>query len=188
MLGTKEELRRELLKKRKSLISDDRTRKDGAILEHLLSLEELRQADKVLLYCAIQGEPDLTPLMETLINSGKKVVLPRVSGKDLELIEVETPSCLVKGSFGIPEPSFGKPVSPEEIDLAVVPGIAFDLRGYRIGFGKGYYDRLLKRVKAPKVGVAYSFQVVECIPADSWDVPIDILITEKEVIRWNRQS
>lgn len=130
----------------------------------------------------MKGEPDLTSLFPELIKRNA-LILPKVKGEELELYRVKNISCLREGSFGIPEPSEGEKVSPEEVELFVIPGVVFDKEGYRLGFGKGYYDRLLKGVKSPKVGVAYSFQVVDKLPRDPWDVPVDIIITEKNIRR-----
>ncbi len=184
MVKTKNWLRKEFLAKRQLLQEEEKRERNRRIIDNLLSLEELRGAEKILLYCAFKGEPDLSPLFGILLSQGKKVILPRVRGKELELVSITNGSCFTKGPFGIPEPSEGSTVYPQELELAVVPGIIFDRRGYRVGFGKGYYDRLLSKVYAPKVGVAYSFQVIDNVPAESWDVPVDILITEEEVLRW----
>ena len=186
MLVSKKDLRKKLLRERKSLQPQDRKRRDLIIASRLVSLEEFKKANKVLLYYPVRGEPDIRPLFYRLLDSGKMPILPKVSGPELKLISFTGLSCLRKGAFGIPEPFVGEEFPAEELELVVVPGIAFDRRGFRLGFGKGYYDRLLKVVKAPKVGVAYSFQVVEYIPEDGWDIPVDILITDKEVMRWKR--
>ena len=183
MVVSKEEVRRRYLKKRLDLKKSVREKADERIRENLTALPEFKKAKRILLYCAAKGEPDLSPVFNTILEDGKALVLPKVNRDGLELLEVEDPRCLTNGTFNIPEPSRGKKINPEELDLAVVPGIIFDREGYRIGFGKGYYDRLLKRVSAPKVGVAYSFQVLGRIPRDEWDVPVDIVVTEKEVIR-----
>ncbi|WP_461829313.1 5-formyltetrahydrofolate cyclo-ligase [Aquifex sp.] len=182
MTKEKNRVRRELLQKRINLSEEERERLSQKILRNLKSLPEYRKAKKVLLYCPIKGEPDLTPLFEEVIRE-KELILPKVNGEELKLYKVESPSCLSPGAFGILEPMQGEEVDPEELDFIAVPGIAFDLRGYRLGFGKGYYDRLLKRTKATKVGVAYSFQVLERVPHDAWDVPVDIILTEKFVRR-----
>ncbi len=182
MTKEKNRVRRELLQKRINLSEEERRKLSQKIVENLRSLPEYQKAKKVLLYCPIKGEPDLTSLFEEVINE-KELILPKVEGENLKLYKVDNPSCLSPGAFGILEPVEGKEVSPEQLDFIAVPGIAFDLRGYRLGFGKGYYDRFLKRTKATKVGVAYSFQVLERIPHDVWDVPIDIILTEKFVRR-----
>jgi len=180
---TKEAIREELLLKRKGLSLREKSTKDRKISLGLMSLPEFERAGVILLYHAIAGEPDLTPVFMRILREGRRLVLPKVSGRDLELIAVEDLSSLSRGAFGILQPQEGERVSPMDLDVAVVPGIAFDRECYRLGFGKGYYDRLLKEVRAPKVGVAYSFQVLDRVPRDEWDEPVSILITEEEVIR-----
>jgi len=180
---TKEAVRRELLRKRIEISPRRRREKDRRIIRNLLSLEELHAAERVLLYYPVKGEPDITPLLSTLIASRGGIVLPKVEGDQLTLYSVEDLGSLRRGRFGVPEPSRGERVDPAELDLAVIPGVIFDRHGYRIGFGKGYYDRLLSRIRSPKVGVAYSFQVLEEIPRDPWDKPVDMVVTEEEVIR-----
>ncbi|EDP76338.1 5-formyltetrahydrofolate cyclo-ligase [Hydrogenivirga sp. 128-5-R1-1] len=183
MIVEKGEIRKEILKRRVSLPYSLRSSYDERIREKLVSLPEFSGAHRILLYCPVKGEPDLSPLFGLLLESGKRLVLPKVDGEELSLIEVESPLCLSKGTFNIPEPQEGVKIEPEMLELAVVPGVAFDREGFRLGFGKGYYDRLLERVRAPTVGVAYSFQVLSRVPRDSWDRPVDIVVTEKEVIR-----
>lgn len=183
MLTSKEELRKEILEERRRL--DPRTREEFSerIVRNILSLPEFEKAERVLLFSPVKGEPDISPLFRIVLNRGSRLILPRVSGEELELVYVEDLSSLRPGSYGIPEPSSGEVADPEEVDFAVVPGLVFDRRGYRIGFGKGYYDRLLKRIRAPKAGVAYSFQVLSRVPEEEWDEPVDLIVTEKGVIR-----
>ncbi len=181
MVITKEELRRDLLRRRVEFRK--RRESDRRILKNLQLLPEFRSARRILLYCSVKGEPDLSPLFERILSEGRELILPKVEGDKLSLYSITSLSCLKNGCFNIPEPAEGKKVGPEDLDVAVIPGIAFDRRGYRVGFGKGYYDRLLERVSAPKIGVAYSFQVLEDVPKESWDKPVDIIVTEKEVIR-----
>ncbi len=182
-MASKEEVRRKYLRIRRSL--DPRTREESSrkIVEFIRSLPEFKEARNVLLYCPVKGEPDLTPLFREVLSRGSRLALPKVANGDLEIIFVDDPLCLEECTYGIPEPSIGEKADPEEIDFVAVPGIAFDRSGYRLGFGKGYYDRLLKRVSAPKVGVAYSFQVLDSVPKEEWDEPVDLIVTEEGVIR-----
>ena len=114
----------------------------------------------------------------------KQIALPVMQGNDLQLLPYQGKEAVRRGPFGIWEPAF----SPEstsiekEIDLIIVPGVAFDRQLNRLGRGKGYYDRLLTTLQVPKIGIAYSFQLREQIPVEAFDRKMDLLITEKEII------
>jgi 5-formyltetrahydrofolate cyclo-ligase len=119
------------------------------------------------------------------LDSGKKIAFPTVVGEELFFCEVKDLSSLKKGKFGIMEPrATGKALMPEEADVLVVPGVAFDLNGHRIGYGKGYYDKTLHRLegRGKLVGLCYDFQLVDEILAEAHDVKMDLIITEKRVV------
>ncbi|MBN2290557.1 MAG: 5-formyltetrahydrofolate cyclo-ligase [Candidatus Glassbacteria bacterium] len=132
------------------------------------------------------GEVDTRRLIGDALASGRRVCVPLVGqGRpDLEVVEISGLDNLVAGRYGILEPPPGSysPVGPGEWDLAVVPGVAFDRRGHRLGFGKGYYDRVLAGRRAPALAPAYGFQVVEPLPVLPHDVPVDLVVTESETI------
>ena len=125
--------------------------------------------------------------MEEALREGKRVLLPKVRGREIYLGEIKAlEKDVEKGSFGILEPkevSFKK-VSPQEIDLVILPGIAFDLKGGRIGYGKGYYDRFLRKLpkRIPLIGLAYDFQVVKNIFGKKHDRRVSKVITETRII------
>jgi 5-formyltetrahydrofolate cyclo-ligase len=96
-------------------------------------------------------------------------------------VKIQNLTNLKKGYAGIKEPE-GKGVPPEKIDIVVVPAVAFYKYGHRLGYGKGFYDRFLKKTKALKVGVAYDFQILEKLPAESHDIPVDLIITPTQII------
>ncbi len=183
MVVTKEELRREILKRRTDQDPDEKSVRDERIRENLKGLPEFRPTGTILMFYPIKGEPDITPLFDYVLSRGGALVLPKVDGNNLRVVRLLDPTQVQAGRFRVPEPVGGEEVSPEDLDLAIVPGIVFDRRCYRIGFGKGFYDRLLAKVPAPKVGVGYSFQVVPEVPRDPWDVPLDLVVTDEEVIR-----
>ncbi|MEJ7556308.1 MAG: 5-formyltetrahydrofolate cyclo-ligase, partial [Aquificaceae bacterium] len=103
-------------------------------------------------------------------------------------IRLEDTTSLSPGAFCILEPSKGKEVRPEEVELSLIPGIAFDKAGYRIGYGKGYYDRLFERLGGLKVGVCYEFQVLEEVPRDDWDMPVDLVVTEEKIYQGGKEG
>ena len=128
--------------------------------------------------------PDELPTHAFLRNwSGpKRFYLPRVNGVNLEILPYED-SRLELGSFHIEEPTGNETVDPSEIELIVVPAVAYDRHGNRLGRGKGFYDRLLATTKASKIGVGYDFQLVDSLPAEEHDVPMDIVITQSVVLK-----
>jgi 5-formyltetrahydrofolate cyclo-ligase len=155
-------------------------------LDHILSLEELEHARTVASYSAVGYEVPTDGLRHALEDRGVRVALPRVAEGALVLHQIapgQTPS---PGYRGIPEPDADHPrVSPEEIDLFVVPGVLFDRLGNRLGRGGGHYDRLLAaaRPDANRVGLCYADHVVDSVPVEPWDAPVDVVVTDREVIR-----
>lgn len=136
-------------------------------------------AKHVLLYHSLPDELYTHAFLKKW--SGRKhFYLPRVNGVNLDILPYEQ-SHLELGSFHIEEPVGDDVVDTSILDLIVVPGVAFDRRGGRLGRGKGYYDRLLSGTRATKIGVAYHFQLLDEIPVEAHDVPMDMIITDESV-------
>lgn len=142
-----------------------------AILEQTAAF---MMADKILMYHSLPDELSTHAFLNKW-KGRKSFYLPRVNGVNLDILPFEE-SRLELGAFHIEEPSGDNTVSPEEIELVVVPGMAYDRRGNRLGRGKGFYDRLLASTKATKVGIAYEFQLLDEIPAEPHDISMDIVI------------
>lgn len=155
--------------------------------QRLLGLDEYLHSACIALYAPLQNEVDTVLLGEKAFSDGKRVLYPLVCGHEMVFRQIEGGHQLAPGSFGILEPcSVGVDHLADEADLIVVPGVAFDLSGHRIGFGKGYYDRFLQNpaLKACLVGFCHDFQVTgDPIPADQHDIRMDIIITESRIIR-----
>lgn len=156
------------------------------IMDAFLRLPEFEAASCILLYASKGSEVHTDGIIQSALSLGKKVVLPvtKKEEKKLALYEVKDVRELAPGAFGILEPKQvpEMEVAPEEVGLAVVPGVSFDRRGHRIGYGMGYYDSLLKKVKGKKIGLAYSLQIVEHVPNEPHDVAVDMIVTEGEII------
>ena len=180
---TKARLRRRMLRLRRALPSDEAKRRSKEVLSHLLSHPVYKNSRTVHTYISLDDEVDTWPLISRALDDGKRVVVPVVSGDDMVHCEVDSSSEFVRGRFGLWEPKHRREVDVEELDLVIVPGVAFDRRGYRLGFGRGYYDRFLSQVSAPKVGLAFDFQVVPRIPEDPHDQRLDYLVTEEGIFR-----
>jgi len=150
-----------------------------AIADRLWPL--LADAGVVLAYAALPEEVSLDPLIRRLIRDGRTVALPRVTGEGtLDLHRTEDLEALVEGAFGVREPVPAQPlVEPGDIDVVLVPGVAFDRTGRRLGYGGGYYDRLLPRlVRARRVGVCLEAQLVPAVAAEAHDQRVGSVVTE----------
>lgn len=151
----------------------------------LSRLPEFQKAKGIGGFASTATEINTYPILEGVLDMGKKLYLPKVSADktDFEYFHVTDFKNLSTGSYGILEPSGHRAADWEEIDLALVPGLAFDLKGHRLGFGKGYYDRALPRLKksALTIGLGYSFQVVDQVPSQPHDVLLKAILSEKEV-------
>lgn len=139
-------------------------------------------ATHILMYHSL---PDELPTRAFLKKwSGRKnFYLPRVNGVNLDILPYDE-TRLELGSFHIEEPTGNNTIDPSEMELIVVPAVAYDRKGNRLGRGKGFYDRLLATTKAPKIGIAYEFQVVDEIPAEPHDIPMDMVISQRTVLKF----
>lgn len=180
---------REHMKKLRSSIDVNRYRRYCmSIMEQCKLLHEWLDAQVVHIYVSsINNEVDTLGLIITMLDREKIVVVPRCSSENHELHNIHLKSLdeLKQSRFGLMEPDFNVTsiIQPDRFNLIIVPVLAFDRSGARIGFGGGYYDRLLSQCSCTKVGVAYSFQEVDHIPVESHDERLDIIVTEKETIR-----
>lgn len=185
----KTRLRSEKMLERLNHHPEKKKLKDDCITKKLSQLAEFKKAGTILFYLPIHGEVDLRALFGKFALN-KKFILPRVKDeKTLHLFHIDNLEDTEPGSFKIPEPKLHLPgAAASEIELALVPGIAFGKNGHRIGYGKGFYDRLLKKLGCPKIGIAYDFQMVENIPAERHDTPMDIIVTEKRILRIGKKK
>lgn len=179
----KDELRLRFRAIRDSLSPALRRQASGEIARHMASLPRYRQAGTVALYASFGSEVDTGPIQSLARSDGKRLGLPRMAGQNLELREWGEGLALVPNRYRIPEPSAQAALmAPSEVDLFAVPGLVFDHRGARLGYGGGYYDRLLKAApRAYRVGIAFQAQLVRHLPSTQLDVPVDCLITESGV-------
>ncbi|MFA5675138.1 MAG: 5-formyltetrahydrofolate cyclo-ligase [Christensenellales bacterium] len=179
----KNDLRREILNKRLLIDSHDIQVFSGAIIQALLNLEIVKNARCIMAYCAHKNEPELFALANALLDMGKSIALPYVT-KDDNLIAVDYcfDSVMKSNVFGIAEPVITNESEQAEPDVVLVPGIAFDEAGNRIGYGLGYFDRFLKDSRAYKIGVCFDMQIVPLINARPHDVRMDLIVTQSRVI------
>jgi 5-formyltetrahydrofolate cyclo-ligase len=181
----KEKLRKEIKEKRRKLSKEEQRKKSKLIKRELFSLKEYKNVKTVLFYVSYNSEVFTHDMIKDALEK-KKVVVPisNVNNETLILSILESWSDLKPNSYGILEPKreYIKEISINDIELIIVPGVAFDKYGNRVGHGKGYYDKLLEKAKAKSVGLCFEFQLSEKIPIKSYDIPVDMIITEKRII------
>lgn len=181
-------LRQQKLAERLSHHPEEKKQRDQRICQKLLQIRKIQTANTIVFYLPIHGEVDLRPFYRHF-RLNKKFVLPRVvKDKKMDLHVIKNLKTEVKkGSFNIWEPSPYLPkVQPKQLDVVLIPGVAFSVDGHRVGYGMGFYDRVLKKTKALKIGVAYDFQIVKNGAGEKHDVKMDMIVTEKKIIRVGR--
>jgi 5-formyltetrahydrofolate cyclo-ligase len=184
----KRDLRREVLARRDALPTLELRAKSDAIAERLLALPEFAGERTVLAFWSFGSEVDTAPILSALAARGHRVALPRIEGGDLVAVSYRPGDPVTETSFGAREPAAGEVLREDEIDVVITPGVAFDHRGFRVGYGGGYYDRFLRRARldAFRVGIGFALQVVDAVPHGGTDVPVDAVVTEDEVLRCPR--
>lgn len=188
-MSDKEKIRANIKKMRASLTKDDVRVRSEAILQRLIKTEVYQKTSWLFAYMSFKNEADTRALIERALEDGKRVALPKVSGKALmDFYEIRSLSETAAGTMGILEPLSnisvipGKAAACSEI-LMIVPGLAFDFSGRRIGWGGGFYDIYLSKYKdIVTAGLSYDFQIYPSIPADVFDRTVDMIVTEKEVL------
>jgi 5-formyltetrahydrofolate cyclo-ligase len=184
---SKKIVRKKIQEKRNSLTYHERLIGSSSIAERLMKLDCYRNSKEILAYYPFRSEIDTTIIIRKALNQGKKVILPRVRGKKLELYYIkDLIDDLIPGSFGIMEPiaSKCKIASYKNVDMVLVPGVGFDRNFNRLGYGGGFYDKLLEKlpVKIPRIALAFTLQIIENIPVMAHDLKVNIIITEKEIL------
>jgi 5-formyltetrahydrofolate cyclo-ligase len=176
----KRALRERMRATRRGLPPAARAEASAAITRHVRASAEWRRAGCVGLYASFRDEVDTAALLDAAREEGRRVALPVVTGRDLVFRDVTDPARRLSASrLGVPEPGEDAPVVPlDAIHLFVVPGLAFDRQGGRLGYGAGFYDRALAGLPAPRVLIAFAAQEVARVPAEPHDRPMDAIVTE----------
>lgn len=183
----KRALRRDVIARRDGLPEHDRAAASVAIADRVAAMPEAQEAGTAMAFWSFGSEVDAAPLVERWVAGGKIVALPRIEGSDVVPVAFAPGDPTTETSFGAMEPAGGRLLDPSEIDLVIVPGVAFDRSGNRVGYGAGYYDRFLARTRpgVPAVAIAFALQIVSEVPAGRTDRRVDAIVTETEVI-WCR--
>ncbi len=186
-MKTKKELRKRILNIRNNLLIEETKKNSSLIKDKILNLQIYQESKVVFIYMDFGNEVITSDLIKLMLSENKRVVIPFTDTVNTVLIpsEITKEADLKLNSFGYYEPINICPVNVEEIDLVIVPGVVFDKNLNRIGFGKGYYDRILNKLKpsTKKVAIAHDFQVLESIPIEDHDVRMDMIVTEKNIYR-----
>lgn len=180
----KRAVRRDVLERRAALSPKERASKSARILERATSLPEVRNASTPMAFWSFGSEVETAHLIERLHAARKRVVLPRIETGEIVAVVHAPGDPVAATSFGAMEPQGVELVSPDDVDVVIAPGVAFDRRGARVGYGGGFYDRFLRRVRpgVPVVAIAFALQVVDEVPQGPGDRRVDAIVTEDEVI------
>jgi len=184
----KRALRRQIVELQKQFSAEARATASVALGVQLRHQTVWREAERILFFSPLPEEPDLRPLLEETLSARKTVALPRYDSRrdQYEVCPVSSLSDLRLAHFGIMEPKPDLPaLELKRLDFVLVPGVAFDATGRRLGRGKGYFDRLLAEVRGHKCGVAFEWQVVQVVPIEPHDIFLNSLLTPS---RWLRFS
>ncbi|QVK18747.1 5-formyltetrahydrofolate cyclo-ligase [Mycoplasmatota bacterium] len=175
----KEYLRKKGLALRKQMHQDEVNDLSKKIIKQIKKQIDLMPYQVFGFYMPLGNEVDLRPLMRELIDLRKTIVIPKVHDQyTMDFYPIETINDVHKGHFGVLEPNCNRKMPKNKIDIIFIPGIYFSFQNYRLGFGAGYYDRYLKDYYQEKVGICYSFQHINNIPSQDYDIPMDFIITE----------
>ncbi|MDD5778551.1 MAG: 5-formyltetrahydrofolate cyclo-ligase [Candidatus Thermoplasmatota archaeon] len=186
MQEAKADLRRQLLERRNSLSTLEILEKSNQIIARLMTVPSFAAARTVLAYISHGTEVNTHGLIRLLLSqTSREVLVPVVADRQrhtLLLSSLHQWQELSTGAYGILEPAEVRERPAESVEVCLVPGIGFDIRGNRIGYGGGYYDRLLRSIRGTTIGLAYDFQVLDAIPSQDHDVPVDAVVTEKRLL------
>lgn len=192
--GSKQLLREEFLQRRSALDTEYRAQADAAICGFLEKLPECGNSSSIAAYMTDGTEPDLRNFINSSLKNGKRVFLPKYSPKSFagyEMVEIfNLNEDVVPGKYGLLEPRAGNSASVEQLGGFVwtVPGVAFDLSGYRLGRGKGVYDRLLDQVSGQIIGIFYECQKVAAVPVHNHDHKLGMVVTECGIISFKNSK
>lgn len=190
LAANKKALRASIKQKRRALSIEYRQQASRKMQAELTRLPCYQAAEYIMLYMAMQDEVQLDELIAMVLKDGKKAVIPLVTGAGLmEAVELSDMADLVPDKYGIKTVSEEKRrlIAPDKIDLIIVPGVAFDKAGHRLGMGGGFYDRFMLRAsRAVRAALAYDCQLLAAVPAEVHDLTVDYIITEKQNIAFTK--
>lgn len=174
---SKKELRAAIREQKKAMTPEDIAARSRELCRMALNTDAYRQAETVYGYLPFNQEVDLHPLLQQALSDGKQVALPKCYGNEMRFILTDDLSHIQYTPFGVPEPINNEPLAQDDTALVIVPGLAFDEKGYRIGYGGGYYDRFLAlEPNHPTIALCYDFQLFPRLNTDLHDIPVDTVL------------
>lgn len=177
----KSEIRKAIKTLKAELAAEEKAKAAADALMRLEQCPAFANAHRILVYASLPDEIS-TEVLLSKWHGKKQLYLPRVKGDTLEILEYH-PGGTHTGAYQIDEPDGESIAETGSLDAIIVPAVAYDRKGNRLGRGKGYYDRLLSTASCPKIGFIYDLQLLEAIPAEDHDIPVDYIITEKQTIK-----
>ena len=173
----KQELRQAIRARKRAMTEEDILRRSEFLAEKFARSNAYRAAKTIYGYLPYNQEVRTVPMLRRALEEGKRVAVPKVYGDDMKFIYLDDLSQVAKGYAGIPEPVADGPVAQDETALVLMPGLAFDRAGHRIGYGGGFYDKFLAREPHhPTLALCYDFQVQEALQTEEFDIPVDTVI------------
>lgn len=173
----KKTLRREIREKKRAMTEADMVRRSEKLAEQFFACDAYQNARTVYGYLPYNQEVRTVPILERALRDGKQVAVPKVYGDDMKFILMDDLSGTEKSAMGIPEPVSDGPVAEDKTALVLMPGVAFTRNGDRMGYGGGFYDRFLaQEPNHPTVALCYDFQIVESLPTEEFDIPVDLVL------------
>lgn len=182
-LQRKRLLRRTVLAARGSISENERAAAAASATTRLLALPETDDATTVMAFASFGAEIQTDALVERLLSEGRRVLVPLVEGTRLRAVEIASLEDLAPGFRGIREPRQPGPAVAPVADVIVVPGVAFDATGRRLGYGGGFYDAFLAEARGFRAGFCFDCQLVDAVPADPHDLPVDAVVTQSRTVR-----
>lgn len=174
---SKQELRQAIRARKRAMTEEDILRRSEILAEKFARSNAYRAAKTIYGYLPYNQEVRTVPMLRRALEEGKRVAVPKVYGDDMKFIYLDDLSQVAKGYAGIPEPVADGPVAQDETALVLMPGLAFDRAGHRIGYGGGFYDKFLAREPHhPTVALCYDFQVMDRLETEEFDIPVDLVI------------
>lgn len=182
------DIRKQHLERRAAVPADVRAKRDEKICKNILASAAYRYADEILLYYPVKAEVNVLPVMEAALAAGKKVAFPRCNAEDHSMVfhYTESKEDFESGAYGLFEPyahlpSFDPEASGQKNVLCVVPAVVYDRRGYRVGYGGGYYDRFFGKFRPASIGVIYEEFILRSVPHGRFDISVDVVVSERGI-------